>query len=172
VNGVQSVVRCQCNFDPHSGCVVVRFQFCNLEMKTYNIPRIQMGDHWCRSVSGRIMAGSFPPSSNVTGVKCSIAALATCTMSVSHFQQTNCSYSTSRPTVSDPMNVICLITGDFVNALASSGQQHTNCAGTKKKLELLIGNTVSGRSPAQVQDRARKLRGISVSPRQTTSMTI
>ena len=50
------------------------------------------------------MAGSLPPSSNVTGVRCVVAASAT-----------------FRPTVSEPMKVICLIYCDLVKASASSG---------------------------------------------------
>ena len=73
----------------------------------YKIPRIQMLAHFLRSVCGRIIAGSFPPSSRVTGVKCSVAAIATL-----------------RPTSSEPINVICLIKGEVVRASACSGQQH------------------------------------------------
>ena len=75
----------------------------------YKIPRIQMLAHLLRSVCGRMIAGSFPPSSRVTGVRCSVAAIATL-----------------RPTSSEPMNVICLIKGEVVRATASSGQQHTS----------------------------------------------
>lgn len=77
----------------------------------YKIPRIQMLAHFLRSVSGRMMAGSFPPSSRVTGVRCLVAAIATL-----------------RPTSSEPMNVMCLIKGEVVRASACSGQQHTTYA--------------------------------------------
>lgn len=45
--------------------------------KAYKIPRIHRLSHLSRLVSGKIIAGSLPPSSNVTGVRCSVAATAT-----------------------------------------------------------------------------------------------
>ena len=54
------------------------------------------------------MAGSFPPNSKVNGVMLCAAASATL-----------------RPTSSDPINVMCLMTGDFVRISASVGRQQT-----------------------------------------------
>jgi hypothetical protein len=34
---------------------------------------------------------------------------------------------TLRPTSSEPMNVMCLIIGDWISAFASSGQQQVSC---------------------------------------------
>jgi hypothetical protein len=39
-----------------------------------------------------------------------------------------CVIQTLRPTSSEPMKVMCLITGDVVSASASSGQQQTSCS--------------------------------------------
>ena len=72
------------------------------------MPRIQMLMYRSRSVPGRMIAGSFPPSSKVNGVMLCAAASATL-----------------RPTSSDPINVMCLMTGDFVRTSASEGRQHT-----------------------------------------------
>jgi len=44
---------------------------------TYNIPRIQRLLHRSMSVPGSTIAGSLPPSSRVTGVRCCAAARAT-----------------------------------------------------------------------------------------------
>ena len=75
---------------------------------TYKIPRIQILMYRSRSVPGMMIAGSFPPSSKVNGVMFSAAASATL-----------------RPTSSDPINVMCLMTGDLVRISASAGRQHT-----------------------------------------------
>ena len=75
-----------------------------VEWGTYNRPRIQILRYCWMFVEGMTIAGSLPPSSSVTGVRCVVAASAT-----------------FLPTSSEPMNVICLIHGDFVSASASSG---------------------------------------------------
>ena len=48
------------------------------KVATYNMPRVQTLIHLLRSVPGRIMAGSFPPSSSVTGVRFFTADAAIC----------------------------------------------------------------------------------------------
>lgn len=72
------------------------------------MPRIQILIYRSRSVPGKMIAGSFPPSSKVNGVMFSAAARATL-----------------RPTSSDPINVMCLIADDPVKTSASAGKQHT-----------------------------------------------
>ena len=47
---------------------------------THNTPRVQTLIHLLRSVPGRIIAGSLPPSSSVTGVKFFTASAAICDM--------------------------------------------------------------------------------------------
>lgn len=76
------------------GCMMVRQSDTVTQSNTHKTPRIQMDIDLFRLVSGRMTAGSLPPSSRVTGV---IWVVAAC--------------RTLRPTVSLPMNVMCLKNG-------------------------------------------------------------
>jgi hypothetical protein len=55
----------------------VSFLVERIHSESHNAPRIQTLDHFLMFVRGNMIAGSFPPSSRVTGVRCFVAATAT-----------------------------------------------------------------------------------------------